>query len=77
MTEAIDCCDHALEVDPENKAVIQEKERCQRKLDQLEEKKRKEEERQKKEEERKSKIDQMVKVNVHSRPYMQAVFILV
>ncbi|KAJ2959127.1 hypothetical protein NQZ79_g5391 [Umbelopsis isabellina] len=61
LVEAVDCCEHALAVDPENKAVILEKERCQKKLDQLNEKKRKEEERKRKEEEKKAKIDLLVK----------------
>ncbi|KAH8556912.1 hypothetical protein BGW37DRAFT_29977 [Umbelopsis sp. PMI_123] len=61
LTEALDCCDHALVVDPENKAVIQERERCKKRIDLLDEKKRKEEEKKRLELERKEKIDKMVK----------------
>jgi tetratricopeptide (TPR) repeat protein len=68
LTEALDCCDHALAVDPENKAVIQERERCKKRIDLLDEKKRKEEEKKRLELEKKEKIDKMVKVllDVHS-----------
>lgn len=61
LDEALDCCDHALAVDPENKAVIQERERCQKRIDLIVEKKRKEEEKKRKEKEKKEKIDKMVK----------------
>lgn len=67
LIEAIDCCDHALVVDPENKAVEEVKEKAVNRKNMQEEKKRQKEEKERREREKKDILENAFKVYVRNR----------
>lgn len=64
LVEAIDCCDHGLAVDPENKSIKEIRQQATKRKEMLDERQRKKEEKERQEREKKETLEKAFKVRI-------------